>query len=220
MNGISVNTIPYNDYKNEFEPIIKKINQVIRFRGAWFAQLKRNEQNELVLLELATRFGGSSSLFRAKGINFAQLTLFDLFDYDVSIIENNYNVELDRALDNVFKIDIQYNEVFCDFDDCLIIDNKYVNTQLVSFLYQCFNENKKLTLLTRHKNDISDTLSKFRLNMLFDRIIKVTPDRKKYEYIDNKDSIFIDDSFAERQNMFIEKQIPVFSIDMVLCLLR
>jgi hypothetical protein len=220
MNGISVNTVPYEEKKDEFTQIIKKINHEIEFRGAWFAQFKRNAHNELVLLEIAARFGGSSSLFRAKGINFAQLTLFDFFDYDVSIIENNYNVELDRALDNVFKIDIQYNEVFCDLDDCLIIDEKYVNTELVSFLYQCFNENKKLTLLTKHKDNISKFLLEFRLNSLFDRIIHIASDKQIFEYIDNKNSIFIDDSFTERKNIFMETQIPVFSVDNIPMLLN
>jgi hypothetical protein len=220
MNGISVNTIPYNEKNNEFEQIIMRLNYEIKFRGAWFAQFKRNAQNELILLEIAARFGGSSSLFRAKGINFAQLTLFDFFGYNVSVIENDYNIELDRALDTIFEIDIQYNEVFCDFDDCLIMEEKYVNTELVSFLYQCFNENKKLTLITRHKNDIINSLAKFRLNALFDRIIYVPIDKQKFEYIDNKNSIFIDDSFTERKSIFYEKKIPVFSIDMISCLLR
>jgi hypothetical protein len=220
MNGISVNTVPYSGRIAEFEYIVKKINKIIEFRGAWFVQLKRNKENDLVLLEIAARLGGSSSLYRAKGINFAQLTLFDAFDCDVSIIENAYSIELDRALDNIFKIDIQYNEIFCDFDDCLLIDNKYVNTELVSFLYQCLNEKKKISLLTRHKNDIEDSLKKFRLYSLFDRIIHIAFNKRKSDCIDNSSSIFIDDSFVERKDVFEKLQIPVFSVDMVSCLLK
>jgi hypothetical protein len=219
VNGISVNTIPYIEQNNEFEKIMKKINHEIKFRGAWFAQFKRNDQNELVLLEIAARFGGSSSLFRAKGVNFAQLTLFDFFDYDVSIIENDYNVELDRALDNVYKIDIQYNEVFCDFEDCVILDEKNVNTELVSFLYQCFNENKRLTLLT-YKNDIKDTLKYFRLDSIFDRIIYI--DTKKdiqIDHIDNIQSIYISNSFKNRKKVQKETKIPVFALDNIPMLL-
>ncbi|MDR1725761.1 MAG: ATP-grasp domain-containing protein [Bacteroidales bacterium] len=220
MNGISVNTVPYIEENNEFFEIVNKINANVKFRGAWFVQLKRNQYNELVLLEIAARLGGSSSLFRAKGINFALLTLFDAFDYDVSILENNYSVELDRALDNKFKIDIHYNEVFCDFDDCLVIEEKYVNTELICFLYQCFNENIKITLLTKHKNDIKETLAKFRLDKIFDRIIHIDAEKNKTEYIDNINSIFIDDSFAERQDVLQKLNIPVFSIDMIQCLLN
>jgi hypothetical protein len=220
MNGISVNTIPYTEQIEKFDYIIRKINETVKFRGAWFAQLKRNKEDDLVLLEIAARLGGSSSLFRAKGVNFAQLTLFDAFDYDVSILENKYSVELDRALDNVFEINIQYNEVFCDFDDCLVIDEKYVNTELISFLYQCFNEEKKITLLTRHRNDIRKSLEKNRLGSIFDRIIHIDSGKRKSDYIDNVNSIFIDDSFVERVDVFQKKQIPVFGIDMIRSLLK
>jgi len=220
MNGISVNTIPYSGKIEEFDCIVQKINKAVKFRGAWFVQLKRNKENDLVLLEIAARLGGSSSLFKAKGVNFAQLTLFDAFDYDVSILENAYSVELDRALDNVFKINIQYNEIFCDFDDCLIIEDKYVNTELISFLYQCFNESKKITLLTRHENDIKNSLKTFRLHSIFDRIIHIDSIRRKSDYIDNVNSIFIDDSFSERKEVFEKLHIPVFGVDMISCLLK
>jgi hypothetical protein len=220
MNGISVNTIPYREQNDEFAEIIKKISAEIKFRGAWFAQLKRNKSGELVLLEIAARFGGSSSLFRVKGVNFAQLTLFDAFDYDVSVLENDYSVELDRALDNKFKIGINYNEVFCDFDDCLVIENEKVNIELIAFLYQCFNEKKKITLLTRHINNIGNSLRKFRLDSVFDRIIHIDKEGSKSEYIDNRYSIFIDDSFAERAAVSEKLKIPVFSVDMIQCLIK
>jgi hypothetical protein len=220
MNGISVNTIPYSDENEKFHDIITAINAKLKPRGAWFVQLKKNTDGELVLLEVAARLGGSSSLFRAKGVNFAQMTLFDAFNYDISVVENNYNIELDRALDTVFKIDMRYGEVFCDLDDCLIIDKKYVNTELVAFLYQCLNDGVKITLLTKHRNDINKTLKRFRLAQIFDRILHIEPNKKKSDYIDNKDSIFIDDSFAERAFVKGLIGIPVFGIDMVRGLLR
>ena len=107
MNGISVNTKEVKD-KDDFFEIAKKINQVIDFSGAWFFQVKKNIHGDLVLLEVASRFGGSSSLFRAKGVNFALMSLYNAFDIPVSILENNYNVEMDRALDNKYKISIKY----------------------------------------------------------------------------------------------------------------
>lgn len=220
MNGISVNTTPYEGNSTEFSNIVEAINQKIKFQGAWFVQLKRDYEGKLTLLEIAARLGGSSSLSRGKGVNLAQLTLFDAFGYDVSLIENKYNIELDRALDTIFKIDINYREVFCDFDDCLLIDEKYINTELITFLYQCINEDRKLTLLTKHANDINETLHKFRLAGVFDRVIHITGEDKKTTYIDNKDAIFIDDSFAERAAVRNELDIPVFSVDMVKCLLK
>ena len=218
MNGISVNTKPVVD-NGEFKDFAYKINNKIKFNGAWFFQVKRDENGVLTLLEIASRFGGSSSLFRAKGINFALMSLYNAFDIPVSVIENDYDVEMDRALDNKFKIDVSYNEVFVDFDDCLYLDKKTVNTSLIAFLYRCVNEGKKITLLSKHDDKklgkLDELLEELRVQNLFDRIIHINSDDCKYKYIDNKNSIFIDDSFAERRDIAKNCGIPVFSLDMV-----
>lgn len=220
MNGISVNTVPYEEDKDKIHEIATKVNEIIDFRGAWFIQLKRNNDNELVLLEVAARLGGSSSLYRGKGVNFAQLTLFDAFGYDVVIQQNEYYIELDRALDNTYHIDLNYDEVFCDLDDCLVLDGKIVNVYLMAFLYQCLNKQKKITLITRHRDDVKKTLKNLRLDSLFDRIIHIKNGELKSKYIDNKVSIFIDDSFSERAEVSKNIGIPVFSLDMIQCLMK
>lgn len=218
-NGISVYTIPVKDENNDFRRLIENINITLDLRGAWFAQFKRDNEGNLVLLEIAARFGGSSALYRAMGVNFAQLTLFDALGYDVVVSHNDYNVEMDRALDNVFKFDISYSEVFVDFDDCLCLDQQIVNTALIAYLYQCRNQNIRITLLTHHDNDIYDSLKKLCIGDIFGRIIQIDRTKRKVDYIDNPDSIFIDDSFAERKSVQ-EKGIPVFSVDMVPMLLK
>ena len=220
MNGISVNTIQVGDTNHKFIDIANKINENLKFRGAWFFQLKSNEQEELVLLEIASRLGGSSSLFRNKGINFAQLSLFDAMEYEVEIIENDYKIELDRALDNKYKIDIQYNEVFIDFDDCITFEKNYYNTNIMKFIFQCINNKIKLTLLSRHDGNLHERLLEFRIDRLFDRIIHIDKLDRKSDYIDNLCAIFIDDSFAERKDVFQNKHIPVFSHDMIESLIK
>ncbi len=218
MNGISVNTKPVID-NGEFKKFAQKINNQIKFNGAWFFQVKRDENGVLTLLEVASRFGGSSSLFRAKGINFALMSLYNSFDIPVSVIENNYDVEMDRALDNKYKINICYNEVFVDFDDCIYLEKKYINTTLVSFLYKCINEGIKITLLSKHDDEklgkLDILLEQLRIQNLFDRVIHINPDDCKFKYINNKNSIFIDDSFAERRDIANNCGIPVFGLDMI-----
>lgn len=218
MNGISVNTKPMVD-NGEFKDFAYKINNKINFNGAWFFQVKRDETGELTLLEIASRFGGSSSLFRAKGINFALMSLYNAFGTPVSVIENDYDIEMDRALDNKYKINVSYNEVFVDFDDCLYLDKKTVNTSLIAFLYRCINEGIKVSLLSKHDDEklgkLDELLKKLRIQNLFDRVIHINPDDRKFKYIDNKNSIFIDDSFAERRDIAKKCRIPVFSLDMV-----
>lgn len=212
--GISVNTF-FVDEQKEFNQIAEIINSKIKFRGAWFYQVKRNKKGQLSLLEIASRLGGSSLLSRAVGVNFALLSLFDAFDYSVVVFKNDYRVELDRALENKYKIDIQFDSIYCDYDDCLILDKKSVNVQLVSFLYKCINEGKKIVLLSKHDGDLKQELKEFRLEQLFDEVIHIDQHANKAEYIESVGAIFIDDSNAERLNIKTKLNIPVFSPDMI-----
>lgn len=219
MNGISVNTKPVKENAEEFMDFAQKINETIKFQGAWFYQVKRDANGKLTLLEIASRFGGSSSLFRAQGINFALMSLFDAFDIPVSVLRNGYDVIMDRALDNKYKLDLKYSEVFVDFDDCIYLEKKFVNDALMAFLYRCVNNGIKVTLLSRHDDEklgkLDELLDKLRIRQVFDRIIHLNPSQKKIDSIDNTDSIFIDDSFAERKAVADKFNIPVFSLDMI-----
>ncbi len=219
MNGISVNTKPVKENAEEFVDFAKRINSAIKFNGAWFYQVKRDANGKLTLLEVASRFGGSSSLFRAQGINFALMSLFDAFDIPVSVLRNGYDVIMDRALDNKYKLDLKYSEVFVDFDDCIYLEKKFVNDAMMAFLYRCVNNGIKVTLLSRHDDEklgkLDELLDKLRIRQVFDRIIHLNPSQKKIDSIDNTDSIFIDDSFAERKAVADKFNIPVFSLDMI-----
>lgn len=212
--GISVNTSFVED-QSEFELLAHKINDKIAFRGAWFYQVKRDKHGDLSLLEIASRLGGSSLLSRAVGVNFALLSLFDAFDYDVTVIKNNYTVELDRALESKYKTNLEFDSVYCDYDDCLILNKKKVNTEIVAFLYKCLNEGKKIYLLSKHDGDLMSELMDFRLEHLFDKVIHLEKNARKADYIESRQSIFIDDSNAERQDIKSKCNIPVFSPEMI-----
>ncbi len=214
--GISVNTIFAED-QTEFIEIANKINSTIKFRGAWFYQVKRDRNGRLCLLEVAARLGGSSLLSKAVGVNFALLTLFDAFDIDVNVFTNKYSVELDRALDAKYKTNLEYNCVYCDYDDCLLLDRKDVNYNLVSFLYKCRNNNRKIVLLSKHEGtDLFEELRQFRLLQIFDEIIHINKEDDKSQFIKvSENPIFIDDSNSERYNVGLKLGIPVFSPDMI-----
>jgi DNA-directed RNA polymerase delta subunit len=132
----------------------------------------------------------------------------------VNIINNNYNVEIDRALENKFRLSLNFDEIYVDFDDCLIINNE-INTSLVYFLYQALNQNKKIILLSKHDGDIESALKKCRLKDIFDEIIHLKKNDNKYKYIKNTRAIFIDDSFAERKEIKEKIGINVFAPDMI-----
>ncbi|MCM1288215.1 MAG: ATP-grasp domain-containing protein [Clostridium sp.] len=213
-NGISVNTSPVRE-TDEFMDMAEKINEKIKLQGAWFFQVKRSGSGKLVLMEIASRFGGSSSLYRARGINFAQLTLFDAMGIPVKILDNGYDVELDRALGCSYRLGIDYDEVIIDWDDTIIVDGQYYNADMMKFLFLSKNRGKKITLLSSHAGDLNSELERFGLRHFFDRVIHISKNEDKADFIDNTNSIFIDDSFAERERVFTKKNIPVFSIDMV-----
>lgn len=216
--GISVNT-SFVDSKEEFRSFAEAINEKIRFRGAWFYQVKRDKEGELCLLEVASRFGGSSLLSCALGVNLPLLSLFDAFDYDVEVLPNEYRVELDRAFSNKYKLDINYSTIYVDYDDCMILEKRYVNVELVQFIFQCHNKGKRIVLLSKHDGDLQSELKQFRIEDIFDEVIHISRDEQKCDYVIDKDSIFIDDSHAERKNIFMTKHIPVFAPDMINVLL-
>jgi hypothetical protein len=213
-NGISVNTIQTNEYQDLFNGYAEEINATIELRGAWFFQMKLDQNQKPKLLEIAARLGGSSSLFRAQGINFALLSAFDAFDIDIKILKNKYDIELDRALSSCYKHSIKYSSIYIDLDDTLIVNN-CINLQAISFIFQSINENKRVILITRHKEDLDATLKKHRLDNLFDEIIHLQKGEKKSTYITNVDAIFIDDSFAERLDVSNNCNIPTFDCSMI-----
>jgi len=217
-NGISVHTAPVNKRLDEFNAIAQKINDHLPFRGAWFYQVKESAGGELVLLEIASRLAGSSSLYRNLGVNFALLSVFDAFGHKVSVFHNDYPIELDRALDNKYKIQLTITKAYVDFDDCLLL-NGQVNVQLVALLYQFLNKGIKIMLITKHDRVVEDTLAQYRLLNIFDEIIHLPKEDYKYRYIEPEGAIFIDDSFAERYQVHEQLHIPVFAPDNIECLL-
>lgn len=211
-NGISVNSKSISDKR--FLIIAKKINKKLTFRGAWFFQVKVDSHGQLVLMEIAPRIAGTMALVRCKGVNLVLLSLFDALGQNVSIIKNDYNMVIDRALNNVYKHDIKYKHVYLDLDD-LVIYNNMINPNIMAFIYQCHNNGVKIHLLTKHRNDLNKTLKKYWLTGVFDECILIKSEDKKHKYITEKEAIFIDDSFAERKQVYDVHKIPVLDSHMI-----
>ena len=217
MNGISVHTKPVPEEEQaDFSLQVSKINTALMFRGAWFAQFKRDANGDITLLEVASRFGGSSGLYRGLGVNFALLSLWDALGYEVSIVANRFPIEMDRALDNKYKLGIKYDEVFLDYDDTIVMSaTGLINPKVMQLVFSCLNRGVKVTVLSRHRGDLSKELQRYKIDGLFSRVIHIQEDADKADYIDNDNAIFIDDSFAERNNVLTKRRIPVFGLDMV-----
>jgi predicted ATP-grasp superfamily ATP-dependent carboligase len=216
-NGISVNSSRVEDPR--FKELAQKINQKLTFRGAWFFQVKEDKDGELVLMEIASRIAGTMGLERAMGVNLPLLSLFDAMNFEVSVFENNYAMEIDRALQNKYRHNIEYTHVYIDFDDLVIFENK-VNPAVMGFIYQCINNKVTTHLLTRHAEDLSKTLEKHHLTGVFDDLIWIKDRTPKSSYITEKPAIFIDDSFAEREEVLKKLGIPVFDAHSIEALLE
>ena len=198
----------------DLQSIAEDINRRLSFNGAWFFQVKKNAAGQFRLLEIAPRIAGTMGLTRNLGINMPLLTLYNFWGIDVSLIPNREDLLLDRAFISRFQTDLSYSSVYVDFDDTLIIRGK-VNAFLMMFLYQAFNQGKRLCLLTRHSTDIFADLEKACIPAsLFSEIIRLDEAGAKTDYI-APDSIFIDDSFSERKRVRDALGIPVFDLDMI-----
>jgi hypothetical protein len=169
------------------------------------------------LLEIASRFGGSSVIHRLLGVNFSYLNILNEIYPNIDILINNFPIEIDRSLNTKSLIKLNFENVYVDFDDTLIINNK-VNYNLISVLYKLLNENKKLYLITKHQGNIYESLKKFKINKdLFSEIYHLNLNDNKFRYI-KSESIFIDDSFSERSEVFNKLGIPVFSVENIVLL--
>lgn len=218
-NGISMDCIAFFD--PEIKKIAEEINRRIKNIGGWFFQIKRNSNDEYVLMEVASRIAGTSSFTRGLGVNLPLLTMFEFMGNTIEFVNTNKDdsVHMDRALYNCFKVSDDYDSVYIDYDDTLVLDGK-VNIQLLAFLYQCLNENKKIILLSKHDGSLEDELKRYRLNELFDKIIHLDRGEDKSKYIESENSIFIDDSFGERENIRKKKGINVYDPSMVESLIK
>jgi hypothetical protein len=213
-NGISVSADNGQDGEERFHAMAQVINQNMSFQGAWFFQVKERANGDLVLMEVASRIGGSSGLRRIQGVNLALLSVYIAMGLEPSVVPNPFKMELDRASYGRYKIDIQYDTAYIDLDDTLVVRDK-LNLEIVRFIYQCRNEGVRCVLITRHARSVEETLARFRIREVFDEIIHLTKGESKASAIKEKRSLFIDDSFSERMDVANTLRIPVFAPDAV-----
>jgi len=201
--------------QKRFEYLARQIQNTIKLTGAWFFQLKKNSAGEFKLLEVDARIAGTMCFSRCRGVNFSLLSIHQKMGRDVSVLVNDVNLSLDRCLHNRYIIDIEYDTVFVDLDDTIVVHKK-LNTELIAFLYQCVNNNISIVLISKYLGEDRDAyLNKWRINALFDRKIWLKEGDSKVDYINPERSIFIDDSYSQRLEVHRKLGIPTFDASMV-----
>lgn len=218
--GISVHS-KLIETTNEIKKIADILNQKLNFRGYWYFQLKKDRNGYYKLLEISTRMAGTFSLSLNRDINLPLLSLLDFMEFDIDISPNDYSIELDRSFINRYHVDIEYERVYVDLDDTLILRNQYCNVYLLMYLFQCLNKKKEIILITRHSGNVQDTLQHYKINpSMFTQIIQLSISNSKSQFIKtDKKSIFIDNSFAERKEVKEKLHIPTFDINNIECLI-
>lgn len=214
--GISVRS-QFMPEDERIDEIARDLNRRFDFNGAWFFQLKENAQGQYRLMEAAPRIAGTMCLARNLGVNFPLLTLYNMWGYDIDILDNNSRLLVDRAFVSRYISDIEYDSVYVDFDDTIVFKGE-VNPYLMAFLYQARNKGKRLCLLTKHSGRLNESMEKYGISpALFHEIIWLDKSDNKADHVRGK-AIFIDDSFAERKRVKEGCGVSVFDLDMLECL--
>lgn len=206
--GISVASKPVQD--DEFIAYADAISKKMTFYGAWFFQLKKDRHGVNKLLEIAPRIAGTMAVHRVQGANLALLSIYEQERVPVEMLMNNGGIEISRALVNRYSCQPNYSVVYVDLDDTLIL-NGTVNVCLIRFLYQCINKDVRVNLITKHSEDLNQTLKKYRLAGIFDEVIHLEQSDDKAEYIHENDAILIDDSFRERK--VVSRRLGILTFD-------
>jgi hypothetical protein len=216
-NGISVNT--FSEELPEARQIAETIHSALGMRGAWFYQLKESREGKLVLLEIAPRIAGAMAAHRMLGVNFPLLSIFEHERLPIRILVNQNSVEMDRALGNRYRHDVEFDNLYVDLDDTVLC-NGFVNPMLLTLIFQAIAGKKPVILLTRHAGDVESTLAKFRLSGVFDRVVHLRNQEPKSSYISGTKPILVDDSFSERVEVSQKLGIPTFDCSMIDMLLN
>ncbi|MBK9759738.1 MAG: ATP-grasp domain-containing protein [Flavobacteriales bacterium] len=216
--GISVRTRRVAEA--EFRPLADAINGHIALRGLWFFQVKRDRTGALKLLEVSTRTASSMGLHRAFGVNLPLLALYDALDKDVQVAPQGFEALMDRALTPKYRLSLEYDTVYLDFDDTLLM-NGHVHGPAIQFAYQCHAHGKRLVLITKHEKDLRATLAEQRIaENLFHDIIHLRSDERKSDHIQaGGGAIFIDNAHSERADVAQRRGIPVFDVDAIAALI-
>lgn len=219
-NGMSVNSVLEPD-SSAIREIGEKINAHFTFRGAWYFQVKLSKHKEFKLMEVAARIADTMCVSRARGVNLPLMTIFDALGCDVDALPQFRYVETDRDISNCYKVDLDFDELYIDYDDTIIVHDR-VNLSSIALIYKCINRHIPVYLITKHRKDIYASLKERKIGReLFDKIIHVPADENKIDHMNpGAKALYIDDSFAERKAIWDKFGIKVLGVENIEMLLN
>lgn len=211
-NGIATSTEAVAD-DGEFLRFALAIAEVLDIRGAWFFQVKRRADDTLCLLEVAVRIAGSMALNRMRGVNFSELSILVQQNVELQCVAQDFSIRMERSLDCAFRMDISFQSLYLDFDDCLLLADDKLNGDAIRLIVLCRNAKKRVVLISRHAGNLEQKLSDLGIRGLFDDVIHIIDSTPKSLYMPSEKVLFIDDSFAERFDVYKSNKGYVFGVE-------
>lgn len=198
----------------EIKNIAYDLNNLFCFRGYWTFTVEKSNYEQLKLRSISIVLKEEIVLYRAQGVNIPLMLIQDYLNRKQITIQSKFVKEIKTIKEKKCMLNYDFDNIYVDLDGTLIIEDK-ICPIVIAFLYQMIKENKKIILITRHKLDPAITLEKLGIcTSLFSEIIHITDGTLKSCFIPEK-SIFIDNEFPERRDVFITNNIPVFDIDIL-----
>lgn len=199
----------------EFAEVANVISNHLKLSGAWFFQMKEGANQSLTLLEVGLRPAGASGIQRLLGVNQAMAWIYQASGNDVKILETNWSVSVSPTVDGKrFLFDREFNSIFVDFDDTLIV-NDQLNTQLLGYLGKSRAAGVHVALISRHKGDLRERINVLGIADFFDDIFHLVDLEPKSSILKSFTGfmLFIDDSFSEREEVTLALREDVLALD-------
>ncbi|MFC4274311.1 ATP-grasp domain-containing protein [Achromobacter aloeverae] len=217
--GISMRCQLWPESSPEISAIAGEINGRLRLRGPWFFQLKADSLGRWKLLEICCRIAGSMVAQRARGVNLPLMAVQDYLGRKLAALPSGAVSVVDRNIATRAALDVEFDTVFVDLDDTLVMNGHAVPIVL-AFLHQCVAQGKRIKLITRHAAIVGETLAAAHIApTLFDEIIHLRNGEPKGDYVSPR-SIFIDNYFPDRLDVARKTGVPVLDVDAVEFFLR
>jgi hypothetical protein len=206
---------------NNFVRIVPKEDDIysyvynnFRLNGGYF-HIKKVTSKTLLI---ASFISSNIKIFRLKGLNIPLVWIQDFLKRKQTYIFQNNKVMVSRKLDiqNLESINIKNLNIFLDLDGTLFDFNEKLIKAVHDLLLLSFKHKIIIRLITRHEGDVKGYLVQKDIDLKFlNEIIQITDKTKKSLKITLANSIFIDNEFPERLDVFMNKNLIVFDIDVV-----
>jgi len=145
--GIALGTKPVDE--PAIQACVERIAENLRIEGTWFAQFKKNNDGEPVLMEINARVAGSMTLTRLCGVNIPLIAVFLYTGHEIRIPRPREEVLMNRSLRNLTE-EPAFDWVIWDWDDTILRKDGKPDPEVLACLYDLHNRGIRQLLLSKN----------------------------------------------------------------------